>query len=215
MPAQVWLVADRSTCAWGSTGFGAPSAGPRATTLRWHDLCLSQSARLAAQAVAVGRHRCVVGSAPSASRPFSLVPCRRMQRRAGQDRRRHQRAARPDPGQVLRPPAQSPAISLPPVRKHQRRAGSAGSGVALQPLVDRLRALLLQRQVLHADETPSAATRSRRGENQTPLYLSLLWAYRSNDLEPSDSRGLAAHRRSLCPRLARPRTRRGRPAAAA
>ncbi|MBX5568905.1 MULTISPECIES: IS66 family transposase [Stutzerimonas stutzeri subgroup] len=101
------------------------------------------------------------------------------------------------------------------MRKHQRRAGSAGSGVALQPLVDRLRALLLQRQVLHADETPSAATRSRRGENQTPLYLSLLWAYRSNDLEPSDSRGLAAHRRSLCPRLARPRTRRGRPAAAA
>ncbi|RTV05016.1 IS66 family transposase [Pseudomonas aeruginosa] len=85
----------------------------------------------------------------------------------------------------------------------------------LEPLVDRLRALLLQRQVLHADETPSAATRSRRGENQTPLSLSLLWAYRSNDLEPSDSRGLAAHRRSLCPRLARPRTRRGRPAAAA
>lgn len=53
-------------------------------------------------------------------------------------------------------------------------------GVALQPLVDRLQALLLQRTVLHADETPVAQLDPGSGKTKKAY----LWAYRSNDLEP-------------------------------
>jgi transposase len=52
-------------------------------------------------------------------------------------------------------------------------------GVRLQPLVERLKHLLLQGQVLHADETPVQPLDPGRGRT-TRAYL---WAYRSNDLE--------------------------------
>ena len=52
-------------------------------------------------------------------------------------------------------------------------------GVRLQPLVERLRSLLLQGQVLHADETPVQQLDPGKGRT-TRAYL---WAYRSNDLE--------------------------------
>ena len=52
-------------------------------------------------------------------------------------------------------------------------------GVALQPLADRLAALLLQRRVLHADETPVAQLDPGRGKTKRAY----LWAYRSNVLE--------------------------------
>jgi len=52
-------------------------------------------------------------------------------------------------------------------------------GVALQPLVDRLAWHLLQRKVLHADETPVAQLDPGSGKTKKAY----LWAYRSNDLE--------------------------------
>lgn len=52
-------------------------------------------------------------------------------------------------------------------------------GVALQPLVDRLIALLLERDVLHADETPVAQLDPGKGKTKRAY----LWAYRSNVLE--------------------------------
>ncbi len=52
-------------------------------------------------------------------------------------------------------------------------------GVALQPLADRLAALLLERRVLHADETPVAQLDPGRGKTKRAY----LWAYRSNVLE--------------------------------
>ena len=52
-------------------------------------------------------------------------------------------------------------------------------GVALQPLADRLAALLLQGQVLHADETPVAQLDPGSGKT----HRAYLWAYRSNGLE--------------------------------
>ena len=52
-------------------------------------------------------------------------------------------------------------------------------GVALQPLVDRLRELLLQRPVLHADETPMQQLDPGQGKTKRAY----LWAYRSNDLD--------------------------------
>ena len=52
-------------------------------------------------------------------------------------------------------------------------------GVSLQPLVDRLIDLLLQRSSMHADETPVAQLDPKSGKNKR-CYL---WAYRSNDLE--------------------------------
>ena len=52
-------------------------------------------------------------------------------------------------------------------------------GVALQPLADRLAELLLERNVLHADETPVAQLDPGRGKTQRAY----LWAYRSNVLE--------------------------------
>ncbi|WNV03396.1 IS66 family transposase [Candidatus Methylospira mobilis] len=53
-------------------------------------------------------------------------------------------------------------------------------GVALQPLVDRLAWHLLQRNALHADETPVAQLDPGNGKTKKAY----LWAYRSNDLEP-------------------------------
>lgn len=52
-------------------------------------------------------------------------------------------------------------------------------GVSLQPLVDRLIALLKQGQVLHADETPVQQLDPGKGKTKRAY----LWAYRSNDLE--------------------------------
>ena len=52
-------------------------------------------------------------------------------------------------------------------------------GVALQPLADRLAALLLERNVLHADETPVAQLDPGKGKTKRAY----LWAYRSNVLE--------------------------------
>jgi len=52
-------------------------------------------------------------------------------------------------------------------------------GVALQPLADRLTALLLERSVLHADETPVAQLDPGSGKTKRAY----LWAYRSNVLE--------------------------------
>ncbi len=54
-------------------------------------------------------------------------------------------------------------------------------GVSLQPLVDRLTALLLQGQVLHADETPVQQLDPGQGKTKRAY----MWAYRSNDLEGS------------------------------
>jgi transposase len=52
-------------------------------------------------------------------------------------------------------------------------------GVALQPLVDRLTELLLERSVLHADETPVKQLDPGAGKT----HRSYLWAYRSNTLD--------------------------------
>ena len=52
-------------------------------------------------------------------------------------------------------------------------------GVALQPLSGALQSLLLQRGVLHADETPVKQLDLGRGKTKS-VYL---WAYRSNDLD--------------------------------
>lgn len=52
-------------------------------------------------------------------------------------------------------------------------------GVALQPLADRLVALLLERTVLHADETPVAQLDPGKGKTKRAY----LWVYRSNVLE--------------------------------
>jgi transposase len=52
-------------------------------------------------------------------------------------------------------------------------------GVALEPLVDRLRFYLQQRSVWHADETPVAQLAPGKGKTKR----SYLWAYRSNDFD--------------------------------
>jgi transposase len=52
-------------------------------------------------------------------------------------------------------------------------------GVALQPLLDRLVELLLQRNMLHADETPVAQLEPKSGKNKRAY----IWVYRSNALE--------------------------------
>lgn len=51
--------------------------------------------------------------------------------------------------------------------------------MSLQPLVDRLTALLLQGKVLHADETPVQQLDPGKGKTKRAY----MWAYRSNDLE--------------------------------
>jgi len=53
------------------------------------------------------------------------------------------------------------------------------TGVALQPLVDRLIELLLKRGMLHIDETPVPQLDPGSGKTKRAY----LWAYRSNDLE--------------------------------
>lgn len=52
-------------------------------------------------------------------------------------------------------------------------------GVRLQPLVDRLRTLLMQGWALHADETPVQQLDPGAGKTKRAY----LWAYRSNDLD--------------------------------
>jgi transposase len=52
-------------------------------------------------------------------------------------------------------------------------------GVALQPLADRLRVLLLERPILHADETPVQQLDPGNGKTKRAY----LWAYMSNVLE--------------------------------
>jgi len=54
------------------------------------------------------------------------------------------------------------------------------TGVALQPLVDRLVWHLLQGNTLHADETPVAQLEPGNGKTRKTY----LWAYRSNDFDP-------------------------------
>ena len=53
------------------------------------------------------------------------------------------------------------------------------TGVALQPLADRLREVLLERGTIHADETPVSQLDPGSGKTKRAY----LWAYRSNDLE--------------------------------
>ena len=53
------------------------------------------------------------------------------------------------------------------------------TGFALQPLASRLAELLLQRQVLHADETPVAQLDPGAGKTKRAY----LWTWRSNDLD--------------------------------
>ena len=58
-------------------------------------------------------------------------------------------------------------------------------GVALQPLADRLGALLRERSILHADETPVPQLDPGNGKTKralVPCWV-YLWAYRSNDLD--------------------------------
>lgn len=52
--------------------------------------------------------------------------------------------------------------------------------MALRPLSDRLAELLLERNVLHADEIPVPQLDPGKGKTRKAY----LWAYRSNDLEP-------------------------------
>ncbi|SEN76834.1 IS66 family transposase [Nitrosomonas marina] len=54
------------------------------------------------------------------------------------------------------------------------------TGVALQPLADRLKWHLLQGNTLHADESPVAQQEPGNGKTRKAY----LWAYRSNDLDP-------------------------------
>jgi hypothetical protein len=53
------------------------------------------------------------------------------------------------------------------------------TGVALQPLVDRLTTHLLAGNTLLADETPVSQLDPGKGKT----HKSYLWAYRSNDLQ--------------------------------
>lgn len=53
-------------------------------------------------------------------------------------------------------------------------------GAALQPLAERLAALLKERLILHADETPVPQLDPGQGKTKRAY----LWAYRSNDLDP-------------------------------
>lgn len=52
-------------------------------------------------------------------------------------------------------------------------------GVALQPLSDRLAELLVQRTVLHADETPVRQLDPGQGKTRTAY----LWGYRSSEFD--------------------------------
>jgi len=56
-------------------------------------------------------------------------------------------------------------------------------GFALQPLADRLRELLHQRLILHADETPVQQLNPGKGKTKRAY----LWCYRSNDLDDGPS----------------------------
>jgi transposase len=66
-----------------------------------------------------------------------------------------------------------------PLARSTLAAWTGEVGVALQPLADALQSLLLQRGVLHADETPVRQLDPGRGKTKKAF----LWAYRSNDLD--------------------------------
>ena len=66
-----------------------------------------------------------------------------------------------------------------PLARSTLAAWTGEVGVALQPLADALQSLLLQRGVLHADETPVKQLDPGRGKTKSAY----LWAYRSNDLD--------------------------------
>jgi transposase len=53
-------------------------------------------------------------------------------------------------------------------------------GVHLQPLVDALRAILLERSVLHADETPVAMLKPGQGKT----HRAYIWSYSSTSFDP-------------------------------
>jgi transposase len=65
-----------------------------------------------------------------------------------------------------------------PIARSTLAAWTGEVGVVLQPLADALQSLLLQRAVLHADETPVKQLDPGRGKTKHAY----LWAYRSNDL---------------------------------
>ena len=67
-----------------------------------------------------------------------------------------------------------------PLARSTLAAWIGQTGVALQPLCDRLVQLLRQRHCLHADETPVRQLDPGKGKT----HHAYLWAYRSNDLEP-------------------------------
>lgn len=66
-----------------------------------------------------------------------------------------------------------------PIARSTLAAWTGEVGVVLQPLADALQSLLLQRAVLHADETPVKQLDPGRGKTKHAY----LWAYRSNDLD--------------------------------
>ena len=66
-----------------------------------------------------------------------------------------------------------------PLARSTLAAWTGEVGVVLQPLADALQSLLLQKGVLHADETPVKQLDPGRGKTKTAY----LWAYRSNDLD--------------------------------
>ena len=78
-------------------------------------------------------------------------------------------------------------------------------GVHLQPLVDALKAELLTRGVLHADETPVAMLKPGNGKT----HRAYLWSYCTTVLRPDQGRGVRLRRqprraaRAGLPRAAR------------
>lgn len=63
------------------------------------------------------------------------------------------------------------------------------TGVALQPLVDRLHEKLLERSVLHADETPVQQLAPGNGKTQRAY----LWAYCTSELQAQADGGIEVH----------------------
>ena len=66
-----------------------------------------------------------------------------------------------------------------PIARSTLAEWTGRTGVALQPLANRLAALLKERRVLHADETPVQQLEPGKGQTKRAY----LWVYRSNDLE--------------------------------
>ena len=79
-------------------------------------------------------------------------------------------------------------------------------GARLQPLVEALKAQLLQCQVLHADETPVAMLAPGKGKT----HRAYLWAYTAARQREHQGGGLRLHRGPLGrerPGVPRPRSR--------